>query len=161
MVVGQLEENKMNEPRRVPQEVAELRQKTPFVYVDTVSQEADSLSLGGTVTFDASRGRFFDPESVPGIFALEALAQLSGILLLRLTGSSRGGLLVGLDDVELGELRPAPAEVHLYVRVVGLSSRLSRLLGTAHIDGRLWCRARLAIHHHHAIGRAAIEGVVQ
>jgi|GEM_PF-5274271 len=148
----------MAERRRVFAGVGELRQKRPFVYVDRVWQEDDALSLKGVVTFDTSRERFFDPESVPGIFALEALAQLSGILLLRLTGYPRGGLLVGLDDVELGELRRAPADVHLYVHVVGLSSRLSRLRGTAHIDGCLWCRALLAIHHQYAAGRGAFGG---
>jgi 3-hydroxymyristoyl/3-hydroxydecanoyl-(acyl carrier protein) dehydratase len=131
----------------------------PFVYVDTICQDSDFLSLKGTVTFDASGARFFDPESVPGIFALEALAQLSGILLLRVTGSSRGGLLVGLDDVELGELHSAPAKVNLYVRVLGLNNRLSHLKGTAHIDGRLCCRARLAILHRFGAGSVSIEGV--
>jgi 3-hydroxymyristoyl/3-hydroxydecanoyl-(acyl carrier protein) dehydratase len=138
-------------------EVSELRQRTPFIYIDTVRQGADFLSLGGTVTFDVSRERFFDPESVPGVFALEALAQLSGILLLRLTGSSRGGLLVGLDDVKLGECRPAPAELNLKVQLVGFSNRLSRLAGTAYIDGRLCCSARLAIHHRQAAGRSRIS----
>lgn len=137
----------MGEGYRMFAGVTDLRQKAPFVYVDTVSQQADFLSLRGTVRFDDNSGRFFDPESVPGIFALEALAQLSGILLLRVKGSSTGGFLVGLDDVELGELHPTPTEVKLHVRVVGLSGSLSRLTGTAHIDGRLWCRARLAIRH--------------
>lgn len=151
-------EKEMGEGYRVPAGVEALRQKAPFVYVDKVLQQADSLSLRGTVTFDATSGRFFDPENVPGTFALEALAQLSGILLLRVTGSSVGGFLVGLDDVELGELRPAPSELHLHVWVAGLNGRLSRLIGTAHIDGRLWCRARLAIQHP-AAPWAVIEGV--
>jgi 3-hydroxymyristoyl/3-hydroxydecanoyl-(acyl carrier protein) dehydratase len=111
------------------------------------------------VTFEASKARFFDPAGVPGIFALEALAQLSGILLLRVTGSSKGGLLIGLDDVELGELCSAPVKVNLYVRLVGLSNRLSRLRGTARIDGRLCCRARLAIHHEISAAPGALKGV--
>ena len=149
----------MSEQHRVCAGVTDLRQKMPFVYVDTVCKDSDLLSLKGTVTFDASGRRFFDPERVPGIFALEALAQLSGILLHRMTGSTRGGLLVGLDEVEMGELRSAPAKVNLYVRVLGLSSRLSRLKGTAHIDGRLCCRARLASHHQFTAGSASLVGV--
>lgn len=141
----------MGEGCRVFAGVEALRQKAPFLYVDEVIEQVDSLSLRGTVKFDVTLGRFFDPERVPGIFALEALAQLSGILLLQANGSSVGGFLVGLDDVELGELRPTPTEVHLHVCVLALSGRMSRLTGTAHIDGRLWCRARLAIQHPVAI----------
>jgi 3-hydroxymyristoyl/3-hydroxydecanoyl-(acyl carrier protein) dehydratase len=137
----------------------DLRQKRPFVYVDTVCQVKDSLSLEGTVTFDACGTRFFDPENVPGIFALEALAQLSGILLIRVTGRSRGGFLVGLDGVELGEFRSAPAKVNLCVQILRLNSRLSSLIGTAHIDRCLCCRAVLAIHHQFAGGSAVVEEV--
>lgn len=151
----------MSERHQVCAGVTDLRQKSPFLYIDTVCQERSSLSLKGTVTFDASGARFFDPESVPGIFAIEALAQLSGILLLRMTGVSRGGLLVGLDDVEMGEFRSAPAEVNLCVRVLRLSTHLSRLRGTAHINGRVCCRALLAIHHQVAAEVVSSGGVRQ
>lgn len=89
-----------------------LRQKPPFLYVDKITElKSDYSGVSGEVTF-AQENRYVT-EPYPDVLMLEAMAQLSSILLRFRTGSSLGGVLVAIESVEFS----APLDPHIPARI--------------------------------------------
>ena len=108
--------------------IGELRQTWPFLYVDEVCGISEDLcEIVGSVTF-AHPDRYLPPSRNP--LMIEALAQLSSLLLRNFTNSRTGGVLASVEEAKwISALNPhAPAE--LTVRVHNISFPLFSLTGT-------------------------------
>ncbi|MCX7560537.1 hypothetical protein OS190_13250 [Sulfitobacter sp. F26204] len=115
--------------------IGELRQTLPFLYVDKVCAVSDDLTeILGAVTF-AHPERYLPPSRNP--LLIEALAQLSSLLLRNFTNSRAGGVLASVEDARwLGTLDPhTPAE--LSVRIHKISFPLFSLTGTVRQNGEI------------------------
>jgi len=107
----------MNNVTALP-EVANLRQKPPFLFVERV--ESLDQEQGCIVVFLA-RGdgqRFTSPEGLQAYMLLEGLAQAGGILLRSVIGGARRGYVASLESLRFGEPSAASsAEVRLQVQL--------------------------------------------
>jgi hypothetical protein len=113
--------------------IGELRQTWPFLYVDEVCGISDDLcEIMGAVTF-AHPDRYLPQSRNP--LMIEALAQLSSLLLRNFTNSRAGGVLASVEEAKwLGVLDPhAPAE--LTVRVHNISFPHFSLTGKVRQNG--------------------------
>lgn len=98
--------------------VEALRQKPPFRFVDEVFEgRQGSDGIAGWVEMEATDDRLYDPELFSS-FLIEALAQLAGILGRRVTGSTAGGLLAGIETARFSAEPPARTGILLYARLV-------------------------------------------
>jgi 3-hydroxyacyl-[acyl-carrier-protein] dehydratase len=132
----------------VPDLVALLPHRPPFRFVDAV----DELDPGGTivaryrVTGDEPflAGHFPGNPVFPGVLQLEALAQAGAIAVLadeRYAG--RLPLFGGVEKVRFRRLVTPGDELRLEVTLERLSARGGWGEGTATVDGKTACSARL------------------
>jgi hypothetical protein len=123
------------DPSVWPALVAGLRQTPPFRYVDALTGfGADGLSLGGTVRL-AGPGRYSPGQ--PEMLLVEALAQLSGVLLQTRLQSRLGGVLAAIETARWHAAPDPQAEAALAVRVIQESFPIFTLAGTVHQRGAL------------------------
>lgn len=111
--------------------LAALPHERPFKFVDEIVEHTPGESAVGTVVFDADHpvfaGHLPNNPIVPGVIVIEALAQLSGCVLVRPGGDTGGRSMGFLAEVRRVRFRRAvrPGE---RVRLV---ARLGRKLGSA------------------------------
>ncbi len=113
--------------------IGDLRQTWPFLYVDEVCAVSDDMSeIVGAVTF-AHPDRYLPPSRRP--LMIEALAQLSSLLLRNFTNSRAGGVLASVEDAKWEGALNSHERAELTVRVHDISFPLFSLTGTVRQNG--------------------------
>lgn len=134
------QENHSRMPENYDSLISSLRQKAPFLYVDSITGcNPEMTSISGEVTF-AQKNRYL-PELFPDVLMLEAMAQLSSVLLRFYTGSTLGGVLVAIDNAKF--LAPLKSDFPVQIKVDVLKQDLPifGLKGTVSQHGKLLCQA--------------------
>ncbi len=128
-----------------------LPHRYPFLLIDKVLefQEWDSLVAIKNVTVNEPffTGHFPDQPVMPGVLILEALAQASGIILLKSDPSSTYKeslfLLVGIDNVRFKRMVLPGDQLQLNVKLVRHKQEIYKFQGVATVGGELVCSAEL------------------
>lgn len=137
---------------RSPDEVSSLNQTPPFRYVDGVLSEPSKTDcILGWVNFESADNRLYAP-TLYGSFLLEALAQLSSVLLRRHTGMRRGGVLTGIERAEFSHEPPSRGSVLLMARVERSTFPHFTLICRARQGSRVLCSCTLNTRINDGVG---------
>jgi 3-hydroxyacyl-[acyl-carrier-protein] dehydratase len=138
----------------LPQVLGLLAHRYPFLLVDRITHVESGRRVEGVklVTGDewlcrgqAVAGPAAAPLAMPNLLVVEAIAQLSGAILLGLVEGCAGavGYFVGFDGVRFrGEARPGD-ELRLEAELVSFRRGICRTRGAAWVNGKRIVRARL------------------
>jgi UDP-3-O-[3-hydroxymyristoyl] N-acetylglucosamine deacetylase/3-hydroxyacyl-[acyl-carrier-protein] dehydratase len=81
---------------------------------------------------------------MPGVLQVEALAQLSGVLLLRrLQNTGKVAVLLSIDRIKFRRPVVPGDQVRLECETLSLKSRSGRVLGRATVNDELTCEAKM------------------
>ena len=125
-----------------------LPHRYPFLLVDRVTMIEDEKRIEGiknvTINEPFFQGHFPGLPIMPGVLQLEALAQLSGILLLQ-NPENRGKLayFMAVDKARFRKPVLPGDQLHLIGEVLKMKKRLLKVKGTAMVDGKVVCEAEL------------------
>ncbi|MDP8214118.1 MAG: 3-hydroxyacyl-ACP dehydratase FabZ [Candidatus Euphemobacter frigidus] len=125
-----------------------LPQRYPFLLVDRVIKIEEGKRIEGikNVTVDEPffQGHFPGRPIMPGVLQLEALAQLSGILLLR-KPEDRGSLayFMAIDKARFRKPVVPGDQLRLVGEVMKMKRRLLKVKGTVLVEGKVVCEAEL------------------
>ncbi|MBL6914874.1 MAG: UDP-3-O-[3-hydroxymyristoyl] N-acetylglucosamine deacetylase [Planctomycetes bacterium] len=118
-----------------------LPHRYPFLLVDRVLEVEDGVRAVGlkNVTFNEEffQGHFPGQPVMPGVLQLEALAQLSGVLLLRGSAdASRLAYILGMDDVKFRKTVIPGDQLILEAELKRLRERSAQVQVRATVDGK-------------------------
>jgi len=125
-----------------------LPHRYPFLLVDRVTMIEDEKRIEGiknvTINEPFFQGHFPGMPIMPGVLQLEALAQLSGILLLQ-NPENRGKLafFMAVDKARFRKPVLPGDQLHLIGEVLKIKKRLLKVKGTAMVEGKVVCEAEL------------------
>ncbi len=125
-----------------------LPHRYPFLMVDRIVSMKDENRVKGLKNVSINehffQGHYPDYPVMPGVLQLEALAQVSGVLLLKkLEHSRKVAFLVSMDGVKLRKpVRPGDQLV-LEAEVVRVRSRSAQVKAYGSVDERLVCEAEM------------------
>ncbi|MFL5579470.1 MAG: 3-hydroxyacyl-ACP dehydratase FabZ family protein [Gemmatimonadaceae bacterium] len=148
----------------LPQVMGMLAHRYPFLLVDRITRVEHGKRVEGVklVTADEwlCRGRQEAgspavPLAMPNLLVIEAIAQLTGAILLGLVEGSAGaiGYFVGFEGVRFrGEAHPGE-ELRLEAELVSFRRGICRTRGAAWVGGKRIVRARLTTVIRTAAGR--------
>ncbi len=128
-----------------------LPHRYPFLLIDKVLefQEWKSLVAIKNVTVNEPffTGHFPEQPVMPGVLILEALAQASGIIILKsdptLSHKENLFLLVGVDNVRFKRMVVPGDQLQLSVELTRNKQNIFKFQGTATVNGELACTAEL------------------
>ena len=126
-----------------------LPHRYPFLLVDRVVEISLEKSLKAFKNVSSNEGFFqghFPGHPVmPGVLAVEALAQAAALLAFKSTGVEGAGLvyLMGIDGVRFRRPVVPGDRLDLEVSVVRRKARIWKMRGEASVDGHLACEAEL------------------
>ena len=125
-----------------------IRHRYPFLLVDRILELEEGKRAVGIKNVTANEG-FFNGHFpnfpvMPGALIVEALAQVSAVVMLTKEGNQRRlGLLAGIDNCRFKQqVRPGD-ELHLEVEITRLKGPIGKGKGIATVDGELVCELEL------------------
>jgi len=127
-----------------------LRHRYPFLLVDRITKlEAHSIEGIKNVTINEPQfaGHFPDYPIMPGVMVIEALAQVSGVLILETTPEVRKHvpLFLGIDKARFRHaVRPGDV-LRLTADTVNRKANIWKLACKAYVDEELVCEAELVV----------------
>ena len=118
-----------------------LPHRYPFLLVDRVLEVEEGPRAVGlkNVSFNEEyfQGHFPGQPVMPGVLQLEALAQLSGVLLLRSSAdSNRIAYILGIDDVKFRKTVVPGDQLILEAELKKLRARTAQVQVRATVDGK-------------------------
>jgi UDP-3-O-[3-hydroxymyristoyl] N-acetylglucosamine deacetylase/3-hydroxyacyl-[acyl-carrier-protein] dehydratase len=125
-----------------------LPHRYPFLLVDRVTEIDGFRRAVGvknvTINEQFFQGHWPGTPVMPGVLIIEALAQLSGVLLMRkLENTGRLAALLSIDRVKLRRTVVPGDQLVLEVETLKLKARTGRVQGRATVEGELAAEARL------------------
>jgi UDP-3-O-[3-hydroxymyristoyl] N-acetylglucosamine deacetylase/3-hydroxyacyl-[acyl-carrier-protein] dehydratase len=125
-----------------------LPHRYPFLLVDRVTEIDGFRRAVGlknvTINEPFFVGHWPGTPVMPGVLIVEAMAQLSGVLLLRrLENTGRLAVLLSIDRVKLRRSVVPGDQMRLEVETLKLKARTGRVLGRATVEGEIAAEARI------------------
>ena len=125
-----------------------VRHRYPFLLVDKILELEEGNRAVGiknvTSNEDFFNGHFPSYPVMPGVLIVEALAQVSGVVMLTKEGNQgRLGLLAGIDKCRFKkQVRPGD-QLRLEVEITRLKGPIGKGRGIATVGGELVCETEL------------------
>ena len=125
-----------------------LPHRYPFLLVDRVLELDGFHRAVGiknvTINEQFFQGHWPGTPVMPGVLIIEALAQLSGVLLLRkLENTGRLAVLLSIDRAKLRRTVVPGDQLRLEIETLKLKARTGRVQGRATVEGELAAEARI------------------
>jgi 3-hydroxyacyl-[acyl-carrier-protein] dehydratase len=125
-----------------------IRHRYPFLLVDKILELEEGKRAVGiknvTVNENFFNGHFPDYPVMPGVLIVEALAQVSAVVMLTKEGNQgRLGLLAGIDKCRFRKQVKPGDQLLLEVEITRLKGPIGKGKGIAIVDGELVCEAEL------------------
>ena len=126
-----------------------LPHRYPFLLVDRVTECDLNTSIAGykniSINENFFNGHFPGKAVMPGVLMIEAMAQLSGILILKsldLNPSEENlFFLAGVDEARFKRVVVPGDRLDMHVEVIKVRKNLWKFKGTCSVDGELACAA--------------------
>lgn len=125
-----------------------IKHRYPFLLVDKILEVEEGRRAVGIKNVTANeeffKGHFPDYPVMPGVLIVEALAQVSAIVMLsKEENKGRLGLLAGIDNCRFKkQVRPGD-QLRLEVEITRLKGPIGKGKGIATVDGELVCETEL------------------
>jgi 3-hydroxyacyl-[acyl-carrier-protein] dehydratase len=125
-----------------------IRHRYPFLLVDRILELDEGKRAIGIKNVTANEpffnGHFPDYPVMPGVLIVEALAQVSAVIMLTKEGNQgRLGLLAGIDKCRFKKQVKPGDQIRLEVEIVRLKGPIGKGKGIATVDGELVCETEL------------------
>ncbi|MGE7673275.1 3-hydroxyacyl-ACP dehydratase FabZ [Lysinibacillus sp. NPDC094403] len=125
-----------------------LRHRYPFLLVDRVLELEEGKSAVAiknvTINEEFFNGHFPNYPVMPGVLIVEALAQVSAIIMLTKEGNQgRLGLLAGIDNCRFKKQVKPGDQLRLEVEITRLKGAIGKGRGVATVDGEIACETEL------------------
>ncbi|WP_438298437.1 3-hydroxyacyl-ACP dehydratase FabZ [Sporosarcina sp. FA15] len=131
------------------QEIKEIiRHRYPFLLVDRILELEEGKRAVGIKNVTANEnffnGHFPNYPVMPGVLIVEALAQVSAVVMLTKEGNQgRLGLLVGIDKCRFKQQVKPGDQLRLEVEITRLKGPIGKGRGIATVDGTLVCETEI------------------
>lgn len=125
-----------------------IRHRYPFLLVDRILELEEGKRAVGlknvTINENFFNGHFPNYPVMPGVLIVEALAQVSAVVMLTKDGNQgRLGLLAGIDKCRFKKQVIAGDQLRLEVEITRLKGPIGKGKGIATVDGELVCELEL------------------
>lgn len=125
-----------------------LLHRYPFLLVDRVLELEEGKRAVAiknvTINEEFFNGHFPNYPVMPGVLIVEALAQVSAIIMLTKEGNQgRLGLLAGIDNCRFKKQVKPGDQLRLEVEITRLKGAIGKARGIATVDGEIACETEL------------------
>ncbi len=125
-----------------------IRHRYPFLLVDRILELEEGKRAIGIKNITANEnffnGHFPDYPVMPGVLIVEALAQVSAVVMLTKKGNEgRLGLLAGIDKCRFKKQVKPGDQLRLEIEITRLKGPIGKCKGIATVDGELVCEAEI------------------
>ncbi|MFS0576229.1 3-hydroxyacyl-ACP dehydratase FabZ [Sporosarcina sp. 179-K 3D1 HS] len=125
-----------------------IKHRYPFLLVDRIVELEEGKRAIGiknvTSKEDFFNGHFPGYSVMPGVLIVEALAQVSAVVMLTKDGNQgRLGLLAGIDQCRFKRQVGPGDQLRLEVEITRLKGPIGKGKGIATVDGELVCEAEI------------------
>ncbi|MEY9976510.1 3-hydroxyacyl-ACP dehydratase FabZ [Lysinibacillus sp. RC79] len=125
-----------------------IRHRYPFLLVDRVLELEEGKRAVAiknvTINEEFFNGHFPNYPVMPGVLIVEALAQVSAIIMLTKEGNQgKLGLLAGIDNCRFKKQVKPGDQLRLEVEITRLKGVIGKGRGIATVDGEIACETEL------------------
>lgn len=125
-----------------------LPHRYPMLLVDRVLECDDKEYIVGiknlTATEPYFQGHFPGDPIMPGVYQLESMAQVAGILINRISGAAGAiAYFLAVDNARFRKMLRPGDQLRIEVRMVRSRSKMWRVRGEVLVDGEVACEADL------------------
>lgn len=125
-----------------------IRHRYPFLLVDKILELEEGKRAVGIKNVTANEeffnGHFPNYPVMPGVLIVEALAQVSAVVMLTKEGNQgRLGLLVGIDKCRFKQQVKPGDQLRLEIEITRLKGPIGKGKGIATVDGTLVCETEI------------------
>jgi len=125
-----------------------LPHRYPFLLVDRIDELEEGKRAVGlknvTINEEFFNGHFPQYPVMPGVLIVEALAQVSAVIMLTKAGNEgRLGLLAGIDQCRFKKQVKPGDQLRLEVDITSVKGSIGKGKGIATVDGELVCEMEL------------------
>lgn len=125
-----------------------LPHRYPFLLVDRIVELEEGKRAVGlknvTINEEFFNGHFPQYPVMPGVLIMEALAQVSAVIMLTKEGNEgRLGLLAGIDECRFKKQVKPGDQLRLEVEITRIKGSIGKGKGLATVDGEMVCEMEL------------------
>lgn len=125
-----------------------LPHRYPFLLVDRIVELEEGERAVGlknvTINEEFFNGHFPQHPVMPGVLIVEALAQVSAVIMLTKEGNEgRLGLLAGIDECRFKKQVKPGDQLRLEVEITRIKGSIGKGKGLATVDGEMVCEMEL------------------
>ncbi|MEQ6853014.1 3-hydroxyacyl-ACP dehydratase FabZ [Lysinibacillus capsici] len=125
-----------------------LPHRYPFLLVERIVELEEGKRAMGlknvTINEEFFKGHFPQYPVMPGVLIVEALAQVSAVIMLTKAGNEgRLGLLAGIDHCRFKKQVKPGDQLHLEVEITRVKGAVGKGRGIAMVDGEIVCETDL------------------